>query len=70
MTAKLTEPVAITVLDNVRVSDLTGERQTQLGNAVDVQPIFRKGIYTCGGDTLTIVPQESGPTITWVFKRA
>lgn len=69
VTAKLTEPAQVTVLDNADVSELTGSKATQTGNAVDAQPIFRKGTYTCDGDTLTVSPSDNGPTITWTFKR-
>ena len=68
-TVKLTSPVAATLLNNANISELTGQKTAQTGNAVDIQPIFRTGTYTCGQNTLTIAPQATGPSITWVFQR-
>ncbi len=69
VTAKLTEPVSATVLDNASLSDLNRDRMAQTGNAVDGQPVLRKGSYTCGKDTLTISPGPGGPPVNWVFRR-
>ena len=70
ITAKLTAPTTATVLNNASVSDLTGDKAAQTGNAVDIQPILRPGSYTCGQNSLTIAPQSSGGhTVTWTFKR-
>jgi hypothetical protein len=68
-TVKLTEPISITLLDNARVSDFTGDKSTQAGGAVDVQPVLRAGSYTCAGDTLRVHTEQNGPQMEWTFTR-
>jgi hypothetical protein len=70
LTVKVTAPVSATVVDNVNIGQVTGAQRTQAGNAVDLQPLLRAGQYTCSGDTLTVVPSDSGPTVTWTLRRA
>lgn len=80
LTVRVTEPMRVTVIDNVRISDVTGAQTSQAGNAVDIQPLLRPGQYRCdGNDTLVITPSggtpsggtpSGGPTITWTFQRA
>jgi hypothetical protein len=72
LTAKLTKPVALTVIDNVKLTDVTGAQTTQIGNVIDLQPLLRAGQYGCtGNDTLIITPSASGggPTVAWTFAR-
>ena len=69
-TVKLTEPIAVTLLDNARVSDFTGDKSTQAGGAVDVQPVLRAGSYTCSGNTLRVHTEQNGPQLEWTFTRA
>ena len=69
-TVKLTEPLSITLLDNARISDFTGDKSTQAGGAVDVQPVLRAGSYTCAGDTLRVRTEQNGPQMEWTFTRA
>jgi len=69
-TVKLTEPIAITLLDNARLADFTGDKSNQTGGAVDVQPVLRAGSYTCAGDTLRVVTDVNGPRMEWTFARA
>jgi hypothetical protein len=68
-TVKLTEPISVTLLDNARLADFTGDKSTQTGGAVDVQPVLRAGNYTCAGDTLRVVTDVSGPRMEWTFIR-
>jgi hypothetical protein len=42
ITVKLTQPAAITVLNNVTVSQVTGSQTSQAGDAVDLQPLLRR----------------------------
>jgi hypothetical protein len=71
ITAKLTQPVAATVLDNVKVSDVTGAQTAQFGNAVDLQPLLREGTYSCGTDNKTLtITTSSAPTVVWSLTRA
>jgi hypothetical protein len=68
-TVKLSEPISVTLLDNARISDFTGDKSTQAGGAVDVQPVLRAGSYTCAGDTLRVRTEQSGPQMEWSFTR-
>jgi hypothetical protein len=71
ITVDLTSPVQAKVFDNQKISDFTGIGATQTGQAVDVQPILRKGTYDCSGSTLKIGP-ESGTSdgTTWTLQKA
>jgi hypothetical protein len=69
-TVTLTEPISVTLLDNARISDFTGDKSTQTGGAVDVQPVLRAGSYTCAGDTLRVRTEQNGPELEWTFTRA
>jgi hypothetical protein len=70
-TIKVTAPVSATIADNVKLSELTGNQTTQVGNAIDLQPLLRAGQYTCSGDQLTVVLSAgTAPTVTWTFARA
>jgi hypothetical protein len=68
-TVTLTEPISVTLLDNARVSDFTGDKSTQAGGAVDVQPVLRAGSYSCAGDTLQVRTEQNGPQLDWTFTR-
>jgi hypothetical protein len=71
ITVKLTQPVATTILNKVKVSDVTGAQTTQAGDAVDLQPLLRAGTYRCGGqNTLVITTSASSPTVMWSLTRA
>jgi hypothetical protein len=70
LTVRLIEPVAVTIVDNVKIKDVTGDQTTQAGNAVDLQPLLRAGEYRCDGNTLVITPSDRGPTVTWTLQRA
>jgi len=72
ITAKVTAPVAATILNNAKVSDVTGAQTAQFGNAVDLQPLLREGTYQCGSDnkTLTITTSGTTPTVVWSMSRA
>jgi hypothetical protein len=71
LTAKLTQPAALTVIDNVKLTDVTGAQTTQVGNVIDLQPLLRNGSYRCDGSAgLVITPTASGgPTVAWTFAR-
>ena len=72
ITAKVTAPVAATVLNNAKVSDVTGAQTAQFGNAIDLQPLLREGTYQCGSDnnTLTITTSGTTPSVVWSLSRA
>jgi hypothetical protein len=70
LTVRLSQPVSATILNNVKISEVTGAQTTQAGDAVDLQPLLREGEYRCdGNDTLIITPHGTGPTVTWTFER-
>src|SRR5262249_22856006 len=70
ITVKVTQPVAATILDNAKVSDVTGNQTTQVGNSVDLQPLLREGTYRCGTDNNTLtITTSSAPTVVWSLTR-
>ena len=71
LTIRVTAPLSATIVDNVKVSDVTGAQTTQVGNAVDLQPLLREGVYRCEGSNLIITPSSgAAPAVTWTFERA
>jgi hypothetical protein len=71
ITVKLTQPVAATILNNVKVSDVTGSQTAQAGDAIDLQPLLRNGTYQCSGqNNLVITTSGTGPTVVWSLSRA
>lgn len=71
VTVKVTQPIASTLINNLKVSDITGAQLSQTGNAIDVQPILRAGTYQCQDEnTLVITTSGNGPALTWTLKRA
>jgi len=71
ITIRVTKPISATVVDNVKVSDVTGAQTTQAGGAIDLQPLLRPGQYSCQGDNLVInLSAGPGPGMTWTFARA
>jgi hypothetical protein len=71
LTVKLTAPIALTVIDKAKVSDVTDAQATQAGNVVDLRPLLRAGTYRCdGNDKLIVTPSGSGgPTVAWTMAR-
>ena len=70
VTVRLTSPASVTVVDNVKLADVTNSQVTQAGGVIDVQPLLREGTYQCRGeDTLIITPEGAGPTVVWTFVR-
>ncbi|MGE5156172.1 MAG: hypothetical protein ACM3JP_01605 [Betaproteobacteria bacterium] len=71
VTVKLTAPIASTLIDKLKVSDITDAQKNQTGNAIDLQPILRAGTYQCQDEnTLVITTSGNGPALTWTLKRA
>ncbi len=72
VTVKLTQPVAATVIDNVKVSDVTGSQTAQVGNAIDLQPLLRSGTYQCEGANGLVITTSAGggPSLTWTLTRS
>ncbi|GIF01190.1 hypothetical protein Ari01nite_86540 [Paractinoplanes rishiriensis] len=60
LTVDLTEPASARLFDNVPLEDYTGDGAARTGDAVDIDPFFDTGTYTCDGDTLTVTPDDDG----------
>jgi hypothetical protein len=70
LTVRLTEPVAVTVIDNLPIGQVTSDQTTRAGNLVDIQPLLREGTYRCDGDdTLVVNAMSGGPNVTWKLQR-
>jgi hypothetical protein len=71
VTIKITAPASVTIADNVKVSEITSAQTTQIGNAIDLQPLLRPGTYDCAGEQLAItLSGGQAPPVTWTFARA
>jgi hypothetical protein len=71
LTVKLTQPIASTLMDNLKVSDVSGAQATQTGNTIDLQPLLRTGTYQCQGEkTLVITTGGGGPVLVWTLARS
>jgi hypothetical protein len=71
VTVKVTQPIASTLINGLKVSDVTGAQTSQTGNAIDLQPLLRPGTYQCQSEkTLVITTSGSGPVLTWTLSRS
>jgi hypothetical protein len=70
VTVKLTAPAAVTVADNMPISEFAGSGTADTGGAVDAQPILKKSQYECSGNTLKLSPPAgAADTGTWTFRK-
>jgi hypothetical protein len=70
VTVKLLQPLATTLVDNKKVTDVTGNQTTQAGGAVDLQPLLRAGTFQCDGQKgLTITTSGGGLILVWTMTR-
>ncbi|HWG98935.1 MAG TPA: hypothetical protein VNV66_06340 [Pilimelia sp.] len=69
LTLDLTEPVQARPFDNVPIGQYVGSGAERSGNAVDIDPFFDNGRYTCQGDRLLLTPDDDGD-IPWTLVRA
>jgi hypothetical protein len=72
VTVDLTSPTTARLADKVPLSQFTGTNAANTGNAVDSQPILRKGTYDCsGGNSLKLGPPAGTNGIgTWTLEKA
>jgi hypothetical protein len=72
VTVDLTSPTTARVADKVPLAQFAGTNMANAGNAVDAQPILRKGTYDCsGGSTLKLGPPAGTPGVgTWTLEKA
>jgi hypothetical protein len=74
ITVRVLQPVAATVVDNLKITDVPGTAAAQTGNSVDLQPLLHDGQYSCdGNDRLTITTSAgvaNGPSVVWMLAHA
>lgn len=69
VTLDLTAPIQAKPFDKLPIADVVNDATNkQVGGVVDVDPLLGKAKYTCGGDTLTIAPEDSAG-VTWELSR-
>jgi len=71
VTVDLTSPTTARVADKVPLSQFVGSSAADTGNAIDPQPILRKGTFDCSGGTLKLGPPAGTTGIgTWTLEKA
>jgi hypothetical protein len=71
VTVDLTSPTTARVADKVPLSQFVGTNAANTGNAVDPQPILRKGTFDCSGSTLKLGPPPGTTGVgTWTLEKA
>jgi hypothetical protein len=72
VTVDLTSPTTARVADKVALAQFVGTNAANAGNAVDAQPILRKGTYDCSsGSTLKLGPPAGTTGVgTWTLEKA
>jgi len=71
VTVDLTSPTTARVADKVGLAQFVGTNAADTGNAVDSQPILRKGTYDCSGNTLKLGPPAGTTGVgTWTLEKA
>jgi hypothetical protein len=71
VTVDLTSPTTARVADKVALAQFVGTNAAETGNAVDSQPILRKGTYDCSGGGLKLGPPAGTTGVgTWTLEKA
>jgi hypothetical protein len=71
VTADITNPATVRVADKLPLNQFVGTGQADTGNAVDAQPILRKGTFKCTGNKLELGPPAGTPGVgTWTLQKA
>ncbi len=71
VTVDLTSPTTARVADKVGLEQFVGTNAAETGNAVDSQPILRKGTYDCSGGVLKLGPPAGTTGVgTWTLEKA
>jgi hypothetical protein len=56
-------------VDNLPIRDYIGDKSSQIGGVVDIDPMLGSGSYTCEGTgTLILAPKDS-KGLTWTLTR-
>jgi len=71
VTVDITSPTTARVADKLPLAQFVGANSADAGNAVDGQPILRKGTYDCSGTTLKLGPPAGTTGVgTWTLEKA
>ena len=71
VTVDITSPTSARVADKLPLAQFVGTNSADAGNAVDGQPILRKGTYDCSGSTLKLGPPAGTTGVgTWTLEKA
>jgi hypothetical protein len=71
VSVKITAPTQMTIADKVPLAQYAGTDQASTGNAVDAQPILRRGTFTCSGGELRLGAAEAtAGQLIWKFTKA
>lgn len=69
VTAELTEPVPAKPADNLPIRDFLGDKSSQTGGVVDIDPLLGAGTYTCEGTTTLILAPQDTSGLKWTLTR-
>lgn len=69
VTLELTEPVQAKPLDNLPIRDYLGDKSSQTGGVVDIDPMLGSANYTCEGTTTLILTPQDNQGLKWTFTK-
>jgi len=69
VTAELTEPVSAKPADNLPIRDFLGDKSSQTGGVVDIDPLLGAGTYACEGTTTLILTPQDTSGLKWTLTR-
>lgn len=69
VSADLTQPVQGKPLDNLPLRDYLGDKSSQTGGVVDIDPLLGKGTYTCEGSTSLTLTPENTKGLKWTLTK-
>jgi hypothetical protein len=69
VTLELTDPVQSKPLDNLPIKDYLGEKSSQTGGVVDIDPMLGSGSYTCEGTATLILTPKDQNGLKWTLTR-
>src|SRR5262249_32980189 len=71
VTANISSPAAVRVADKLPLNQFVGTGQADTGNAVDANPILRKGTFKCTGNKRELGPPAGASGVgTWTWLKA
>jgi hypothetical protein len=69
VTVVLTKPLPATIVDKMKVEDVTTGQLAQVTDIVDLRPLLRDGEFRCDGNDKLVVTPAGTPTTVWTFAR-